>query len=160
MNKARNLLSVDDRDSELVSRLTIPTHRIHIDRSFYEDMTLRGIRVDRVQPGFVSCSFKVPSYLSDSNGKLAAGAIANLVDELGGAVIMSEWENEMNNVSVDMSISYVSAADVDEELEITARLLGKKGGFFGTNVVLKNKITGDIIAEGRHSLFNKHASKM
>lgn len=47
-----------------------------------------------------------------------------------------------------------------DELEITARLLGRKGGYSGTLVLLRNKATGELIAEGRHSLFGRHASKM
>lgn len=49
---------------------------------------------------------------------------------------------------------------VQDELEITSRLLGSKGGYSGTIVLLKNKATGELIAEGRHSLFGRHNSKM
>lgn len=49
--------------------------------------------------------------LQDADGNLAPGAIANLVDELGGAVITSQGVPA--KVSVDMSISYMSAAKVD-----------------------------------------------
>jgi acyl-coenzyme A thioesterase 13 len=48
--------------------------------------------------------------LQDSNGKLASGAIANLVDEVGGAVV--HVEGLPMNVSVDMSISFISTARV------------------------------------------------
>lgn len=47
-----------------VSRLNFPPHRPHIDSSFYEYFVLRGIRVDRVQPGSITCSFKVPHRLT------------------------------------------------------------------------------------------------
>ncbi|XP_010430216.1 PREDICTED: uncharacterized protein LOC104714520 isoform X2 [Camelina sativa] len=33
-------------------------------KSFYEVFSLRGIRVNRVDPGFISCSFKVPLRLT------------------------------------------------------------------------------------------------
>lgn len=33
-------------------------------RSFYEDFGLRGIRVNQVDPGFISCTFKVPLRLT------------------------------------------------------------------------------------------------
>jgi len=33
-------------------------------KSFYENFSLRGIRVNRVEPGFISCSFKVPLRLT------------------------------------------------------------------------------------------------
>ncbi|KAG4954951.1 hypothetical protein JHK82_040524 [Glycine max] len=88
--------------------------------------------------------------------KLANGAIVNLVDEVGGVVIHEE--GLPMNVSVDMSISFLSYTL--DELEITSRLLGSKGGYSGTIVLLKNKATGELIAEGRHSLFGRHNSKM
>jgi acyl-coenzyme A thioesterase 13 len=49
---------------------------------------------------------------------------------------------------------------LQDELEITARVLGRNGGSAGTSVLVKNKATGELIAEGRHSLFGKHNSKM
>lgn len=48
--------------------------------------------------------------LQDRSGKLASGAIANLVDEVGGAVIHEE--GLPMNVSVDMSISFLSSVRV------------------------------------------------
>jgi len=48
--------------------------------------------------------------LQDRSGKLVNGAIANLVDEVGGAVIHEE--GLPMNVSVDMSISFLSTARV------------------------------------------------
>lgn len=50
--------------------------------------------------------------------------------------------------------------ELQDELEITSKVLGQKGGYFATIVLMRNKATGEIIAEGRHSLFKAHASKM
>ncbi|XP_062085120.1 uncharacterized protein LOC133791209 isoform X2 [Humulus lupulus] len=158
MEKAKQFLQPSQEDSEIISRLAIPTHRPGAESNFYDDFSLKGIRVDRVEPGLVVCTFKVPPRLTDRNGKLATGAIANLVDEVGGAVVHTE--GLPMNVSVDMSISFLSTAMVGDELEITSRVLGQKGGYSGTVVLLKNKVTGELIAEGRHSLFGKHASKL
>jgi hypothetical protein len=47
----------------------------------------------------------------DRNGKLATGAIANLVDE-GGAIV-AQAEGIPFLVSVDMSISFLSTANVN-----------------------------------------------
>ncbi|KAG7568497.1 Thioesterase domain [Arabidopsis thaliana x Arabidopsis arenosa] len=121
-------------------------------KSFYEDFSLRGIRVNRVEPGFISCYFK------DRDGNLVNGAIANLVDEVGGALVHVEGLPIF--VSVDMSIAVLSKAKLGEELEITSRLLGERGGYKGTIVVVRNKMTGEIIAEGRHSMFGRQASKL
>ncbi|CDP09147.1 unnamed protein product [Coffea canephora] len=158
MENARESLQLAKEESDRVSQLTFPPHRPHLDSSFYEYYALRGIRVDRVEPGYVSCTFKVPSRLIDRNGNLASGAVANLVDEMGGALV--HVEGLPMNVSVDMSISYLSTAKLDDELEIVSTLLGRKGGYSGTLVIVRNKLTGELIAEGRHSLFGKHASKM
>ncbi|ESQ51469.1 hypothetical protein EUTSA_v10017356mg [Eutrema salsugineum] len=127
-------------------------------RSFYEDFSLRGIRVNRVVPGFISCTFKVPLRLTNRDGELVNGAIANLVDEVGGAVVHEE--GLPMNVSVDMSIAFLSKAKLGEELEITSRVMGERGGYKGTIVVVRNQKTGEIIAEGRHSLFGRQASKL
>nr|GMD73323.1 acyl-coenzyme A thioesterase 13-like [Ipomoea batatas] len=40
-----------------------------------------------------------------------------------------------------------------DELEISWRVLGKRGSYFGTCIVVKNKASGEIIAEGRNSLY-------
>ncbi|KAB1225773.1 hypothetical protein CJ030_MR1G005298 [Morella rubra] len=77
-------VELTEEESESVSRVTIPPPRVDLEHSFYENFALRGIRVDRVEPGFVACTFKVPPRLTDRTGKLASGAIANLVDEVGG----------------------------------------------------------------------------
>ncbi|GLT33078.1 hypothetical protein SLA2020_076960 [Shorea laevis] len=158
MEKVKEFLELSEEESEIVSRLKIHPNRVGHEPSFYEDFSLRGIRVDRVEPGFVSCTFKVPPRLTDRSGNLATGAVANLVDEVGGAVV--HVDGLPMNVSVDMSISFLGTAKLNDELEITSRILGQRGGYSGTIVLVKNKATGELIAEGRHSLFGRHASKL
>lgn len=152
MEKAKHFLQQPDSGSELLSQLTFTQP------GFYESFSLRGIIVDRVEPGLVSCTFKVPPRLADRIGNLAGGAIANLVDEVGSAVV--QIEGLPMNVSVDMSISFLGFAKVGDELQIVSRVLGQKGGCYGTIVLVKNKVTGELIAEGRHSLFGRHNSKI
>lgn len=64
MEKAKEFLKLSEEESASVSQLKIHPHRPGLDCSFYEDFALRGIRVDRVEPGIVSCTFKVPSRLT------------------------------------------------------------------------------------------------
>ncbi|CAD5172498.1 unnamed protein product [Musa acuminata subsp. malaccensis] len=167
MEKARAILSVGEEESERVARLDVRPHRAGHAASFYEGFATRGLRVDCIRPGFLSCTFKVPPRLTDAGGNLSPGAIANLVDEVAAAVIHSEGHHM--KISVDMSISYMCAAKVDvstdplflqDELEIISKVLGHKGGYSGTYVLLKNKATGEVVAEGRHSLFGKLVSKI
>ncbi|KAL4298018.1 hypothetical protein GQ457_12G028230 [Hibiscus cannabinus] len=62
-------------------------------------------------------------------------------------------------VSVDMSISFLGTAKLDDELEISSKVLGQKGSYCGTLVLIRNKATGELIAEGRHSLFGNQSTK-
>ena len=63
MDKAKQLLELRDNESEIVSQLAVNPHEFQVGPSFYEDFALRGIRVDRVEPGMIFCSFKVPPRL-------------------------------------------------------------------------------------------------
>ncbi|XP_022148426.1 acyl-coenzyme A thioesterase 13 isoform X1 [Momordica charantia] len=156
MEKTKQLLELTKEESDAVEKLAVRPRKAG-EKCFFTFFALRGIRVDRVHPGLVVCTFKVPPRLTDRSGKLASGAIANLVDEVGSSVIYDEALPEP--VSVDMSISYLSTAAVGDELEIISKLLGQKGRYSGTSVLIKNKTTGEIVAEGRHSLFSIRASK-
>ncbi|KAB2080862.1 hypothetical protein ES319_A05G094700v1 [Gossypium barbadense] len=158
MEKAKEFLQLNKEEAETVLRLNIQPTRVGFQCSFYEDFALRGIRVDTVQPGFVSCTLKVPPRLTDKSGNLAKGAVANLVDEVGAAVV--HVEGLPMNVSADMSISFLGTAKLNDELEITSKVLGQRGSYSGTIVLVRNKATGELIAEGRHSLFGKKSSKL
>lgn len=158
MEKVKKFLELTKEESEPVVELTIPPHKKGVESSFYEYFALRGIRVDHFEPGLISCSFKVPPRLTGRDGKLASGAIVNLVDCVGNTV--AHKKGETIKLSVDMSISYLSPAKVGDDLEIVSRFLGQKGGYCGTIIIVKNKTTGEIVAEGRHSLFGKQTSKL
>ncbi|XP_006647247.1 acyl-coenzyme A thioesterase 13-like [Oryza brachyantha] len=123
--------------------------------SFFEGFVLGGIRVDSVQPGLVDCSFTVPSRLTDRSGCLAAGAVVSLVDEVGSAASIAD--GRPLKVSTDMSVSFVALARArpGDRLRVTARALGHKGAYSGTHVLISNAATGEVVAEGRHSLFGK-----
>ena len=88
-----------------------------------------------------------------STGCLAAGVVVALVDEIGYAAAISDAQNF--KVSVDMSVAFpdLSQARAGDRLSITARVLGHKGAYSGTHVLLTNAVTGNVVAEGRHSVF-------
>ncbi|KAE8718629.1 Detected protein of unknown function [Hibiscus syriacus] len=46
-------------------------HRVGYERNFYNEFCLSGLRVDRVELGFVSCTFKVPPRLINIDGGFA-----------------------------------------------------------------------------------------
>ncbi|XP_062015213.1 uncharacterized protein LOC133731809 [Rosa rugosa] len=152
--KAKESLELSQDESEAVSRIVVPAQRPG-ESSIYDMFSLRGIRVDRAQPGFVVCTLQVPPRLTDRAGNLAQGAIANLVDVVGASV--AYIHGLPMNVSVDISVSYMSKAKLDDELEITSQRLGRRGGYSGAIVILRNKATGEVVAEGRHSMFRPAA---
>lgn len=126
--------------------------------SFFEAFAQQGIRVEAIHPGRILCSFTVPTRLTTKNNNhhhLAPGAVVALVDEMGSAAIVADGHHI--KVSVDMSVSFVNlaAAAPGDTLRITARTLGHKGYYSGTHVLIANAATGEVVAEGRHSLFGK-----
>lgn len=165
MERTREFLVRGDSESKSVSALEVRPHRAGLAASFFEALALRGIRVDSIQRGSLTCTFTVPPRLTVSSwlpydegprdlwdqkmetffdpwpicvwityqwfllffilqgvdGNLSAGAIANLVDEIGGAVILADGQH--TKVSVDMSISYMSAARIHVNLLTSPPLL-------------------------------------
>ncbi|XP_070664910.1 uncharacterized protein [Malus domestica] len=110
MGRAKRFLGLTQDESEAVSRLAVPEQAAGAGKSFYDAFAVAGIRVDRVEPGLVVCSFKVPPRLTDRSGNLANGAIASLVDLVG---ISLEFGEGLLSVSIDMSISYFSTAKIN-----------------------------------------------
>ncbi|XP_070674309.1 uncharacterized protein [Malus domestica] len=155
MENAKKSVELTQDESEAFSRLVLPEPQPGV--CIYNHFATRGIRVDRVEPGLVVCTLKVPPRLTDRAGNLANGAIANLVDQVGAVVHVRGLPV---NVSVDISISFMSKAKLGDELEITSRVLGQLGRYCGTSILVRNKATGEVIAEGRHSLFAIHTSKL
>ncbi|KMT05574.1 hypothetical protein BVRB_7g168180 isoform A [Beta vulgaris subsp. vulgaris] len=158
METAKHVLELSEKELENVSRVIVNPHECHVESSFYEIFAIRGIRVDRVQPGLISCTFKVPPRLTDRTGNLAVGAIANLIDMLGS--VLAYEVGKPVNVTVDLSILYLSNAKLDDELELTARLVGKIGVVSGTSIIITKKASGEIVAEGRNSMFTRLKSKI
>ncbi|XP_021682608.2 putative esterase C31F10.02 isoform X1 [Hevea brasiliensis] len=153
-----DFLQLSQEESESVLTFTLHPHRPRVQRSFFDDFASRGLLVDQIEPGFISCSFIVTPRLIDRNGNYANGAIAALIDMVSGAAI--PVVGGAVNVSVDMSISFLFTAKVNDEIEISARGLGQKGRYFGTYTLVRNKATQEIIAEARHSLFDTRPIKM
>ncbi|OEL25959.1 hypothetical protein BAE44_0013024 [Dichanthelium oligosanthes] len=162
MGKGAALLQVSDEDGARVDALDrraarrAPRPEAEPSPSFFEGFALQGIRVDTIHPGRILCSFTVPTRLTaDGSHHLAPGAVVSLVDEIGSAAAVADGHHL--KVSVDMSVSFVdlAAAGAGDTLRITARSLGHKGAYSGTHVLVANAATGQVVAEGRHSLFGK-----
>lgn len=67
MERAKMFLGVTPDESEAVSRLAVPERQAGEGKSFFDAFALAGMRVVRVEPGLVVCSFKVPPRLTVSH---------------------------------------------------------------------------------------------
>nr|CAD1836881.1 unnamed protein product [Ananas comosus var. bracteatus] len=95
----------------------------------------------------------------NSESYLHSGVIATLADVVGSAVFYSSGF-PTSGVSLEISISYLDAAFINEEIEIEAKLLrvGKAVGV--TSIEFRKKNTGKIIAQARHSKYLAVSSKL
>lgn len=64
--KANECMQLSLDESEALLRIVVPAQRPG-ESTFYENFALRGIRVDRVEPGLIVCTFKVPPRLTVSS---------------------------------------------------------------------------------------------
>lgn len=99
------------------------------------------------EKGFFRCNFTVPNLVSDSDGNWHVGAIATLIDCIGGAAIISTVENMC--VSLDFTVSYFATAKIEEQVEIEAKVEGSKGNLISAMVRVKKKESGLLIALGK-----------
>ncbi|KAI4329235.1 hypothetical protein L6164_021522 [Bauhinia variegata] len=110
-------------------------------------LTAKGLRAIEAKEGFLLCSFIIHSTLSDENGNWHVGAIATLVDALGNLAVHSLLG--CVSVTVDFSVSFFSTAKVQEEVELEAKVLGKKDKLTYGIVTVRKKENGELVALGK-----------
>ncbi|NXS85405.1 ACO13 thioesterase, partial [Erpornis zantholeuca] len=110
------------------------------------------MKLQSATPGKVVCEMKVEEEHTNRGGTLHGGLTATLVDVVSTAALMYT-ERATPGVSVDMNITYTSAAKIGEEILITAQILKQGKTLAFATVDLTNKATGKLIAQGRHTKF-------
>ncbi|XP_025072201.1 acyl-coenzyme A thioesterase 13 isoform X2 [Alligator sinensis] len=103
-------------------------------------------------PGKVVCEMKVEEQHTNRAGTLHGGLTATLVDVVSTTALLYT-ERGAPGVSVDMNITYMSAAKIGEEVLITAQVLKQGRSIAFASVDLTNKATGKLIAQGRHTKY-------
>ncbi|GAB2218513.1 hypothetical protein Droror1_Dr00001738 [Drosera rotundifolia] len=136
-----------------------PTKIESLPERFFDPLIMQGVRPVLIEPGRVVCSFRVPPRLLNTANTLHGGAIASLVDLVGSAAIFTAGA-PFTGVSVEISVSYLDGAGVDEEIEIEARNLRVGKAVAVVSVELRKKDTGKIIAQGRHTKYLALTSKL
>ncbi|KAH0905558.1 hypothetical protein HID58_037385 [Brassica napus] len=89
---------------------------------FIERFVAKGIKVDFIEHGRIVCSMKVQPHLLNAGNFLHGGATATLVDLIGSAVIHTTGLPH-TGVSVEINVSYLDSAFLDEEIEIESKAL-------------------------------------
>ncbi|XP_034900059.1 uncharacterized protein [Populus alba] len=115
-----------------------------------EAITLEGLKIVKAHKGFVLY------------GNWHVGAMATLIDDVGAAAIYSYGGHI--KASVDLNISFLSTAKIQEEVEVEAKVVGDKGRITSVLVEVRRKSNGELIALGKqwmasHNNSNK-ASKL
>ncbi|XP_074307858.1 uncharacterized protein LOC141642814 [Silene latifolia] len=125
----------------------------------FDPFIVHGLQVTLIEPGRILCTFKVPPRLLNTANTLHGGAIASLVDLIGSAVIFTVGAPS-TGVSVEINVSYLDAAILNEEIEIEAKVLrvGKSIGV--VSVELRKKANGKMVAQGRHTKYLPVTSKL
>ncbi|XP_053252738.1 acyl-coenzyme A thioesterase 13 [Podarcis raffonei] len=116
------------------------------------DRVLNKMTVLSASPGKVVCEMKVEEEHTNRGGTLHGGLTATLVDVVSTAALL-HTERAAPGVSVDMNITYMSAAKMGDEIQITAEILKQGRTLAFANVDLRNKATGKLIAQGRHTKY-------
>ncbi|XP_076892671.1 uncharacterized protein LOC143544447 [Bidens hawaiensis] len=126
----------------------------------FDPTIMSGIKVDLVERGRIICFIKVTPRLLNGDNTLHGGAITTMVDVLGGVVIPTVNNAASSGVSMEINISYLDAAYVDDEIEIEAKTLRVGKAVAVSTVEFRNKKTGKLIAQGRHTKYNVVSSKL
>ncbi|XP_010272560.1 PREDICTED: acyl-coenzyme A thioesterase 13-like [Nelumbo nucifera] len=119
---------------------------------FFDLFIMQGIKVDLIEPGRIICTMEVPPRLLNSGNILHGGATASIVDLVSSAVIFTVGRVN-TGVSIEINISYLDAAFVNEPIEIEAKALRIGKAVAVISVELRKKSTGKIIAQGRHTKY-------
>ncbi|NWX04515.1 ACO13 thioesterase, partial [Caloenas nicobarica] len=116
------------------------------------DRVLRKVKLLSATPGKIVCEMKVEEEHTNRFGTLHGGLTATLVDVVSTTALIYT-ERAAPGVSVDMNITYTSAAKIGEEILITAQILKQGRNLAFASVDLTNKASGKLIAQGRHTKY-------
>ena len=116
------------------------------------DSKLKDLSIVRMGGGEAVCELPVTKELSNAFSTLHGGAAATLVDVVGTLALLSNKATKPG-VSVEINVSYASAAKCGTTVEITGRVTkyGKRLGF--TQVDIVTLPDRQLVATGRHTKF-------
>ncbi|KAF1870165.1 hypothetical protein Lal_00017746 [Lupinus albus] len=136
----------DPSNVELTEEVTKDIEDGNVGQEFAA-LSLKGMRVIKAHKGFMLCHFIVHNDLLDEHGNWHVGAIATVVDTVGSNVSYSF--TSAPPATVDFSISYYSTVKVQEEVEVEAKVIGKKEKLSAVIVQVRKKENRELVAIGK-----------
>ncbi|XP_067857543.1 acyl-coenzyme A thioesterase 13 isoform X1 [Heptranchias perlo] len=114
------------------------------------DRVLSKMTVVAANPGKIVCEMNVEEEHVNRAGTLHGGLTATLIDVVSTAALLTT-ERALPGVSIDMNVTYMNAAKLGEDIIITAQVLKEGKTLAFTTVDLTSKVTGKLLAQGRHT---------
>jgi len=113
------------------------------------DKSIDGLVIKEIGSGLVVCELTVEERHSNSYGTLHGGATSTIVDIVGTMAALTV-DPLRPGVSVDMAISFLSAARVGDRVRIEGRCLRSGSKLAFTEVKLFQE-SGKLVATGTHT---------
>jgi acyl-coenzyme A thioesterase 13 len=126
---------------------------------FKENLILRHLKVDRVEPGLAIFILTVKSPITNRYRTFHGGAVATVASIAAMAAVKTISGDKTFSLS-EMCISYVSAARIDVELEIEAKVLRFGKSIAVSSIDIRNKTTKQITFQGRATFYHMPTSSL
>eukprot|EP00854_Cymbomonas_tetramitiformis_P014592 gene14592-17243_t len=117
----------------------------------YDQTVLADIKDVYCERGRFTCVIPVNEKVQNRYGTLHGGCIATLVDVIGSAALMTAAD--ASGVSVDINVSFLRSAPLNEEVEIDAQVLRAGKSLATVQVDFRLKRTGELLSQGRHTKY-------
>ena len=113
------------------------------------DKCMKNLRVISIDSDKVVCKLPIDGEVSNFYDTLHGGATSTLVDVVGTMAVLSK-DPTKPGVSVELNVSFISAAKIGTNVTIEGRLLklGRKLAYTQVDVFGEN---GQLVATGRHT---------
>ncbi|XP_073993889.1 acyl-coenzyme A thioesterase 13-like [Rhodnius prolixus] len=117
------------------------------------DKVLEKVKLISAGQGQCTAEMTVSEEHCNISGTLHGGLTCTLVDVLSGVALVTDKNYPSKGVSVDLHVTFLSAAPVGEQIVIESRTnkVGRTLAFLEVNI--KNKKTDKIVAKGSHTKF-------
>ncbi|XP_008799555.1 acyl-coenzyme A thioesterase 13 [Phoenix dactylifera] len=121
-------------------------------KDFYSDLIRSLLKVDRIESGRITCSLSVNSAVTNTYNTLHGGVVAAVAEAVALACVRTVAGDKEFFLG-EFSTSYLSAARLDEEVEVDGCMLRQGRSVVVTSVEFKRKKTGKLYYASRATFY-------